>query len=258
MNLIVTCWTFAEFASHRFKEINPATQAPDEIINTDSIISYKVYENDIDFMFIAETEDYIVISFAGTKDIREKNGIKAWIRNINIYPLQDGMIAEGVYNSWEYFKDPIKEYFQNNIYKLNQKLIYVTGHSAGGGIGRLCSRYLAKKLKISHGCITIGAPAQGTSEYVDEYENELYPYITFSIRIVNGYEITESVPPASCGFRHISPLLRLKQPFYHRFFFRITDHFYSKTTKALIKYFKKQGDRNAVRQLKFVLKRTIN
>lgn len=250
MRLIPKMWTYAEYASHR----RPSTTIYDSIIMSDTFL-YVPFPCGADFMLLCETATSIVLTFAGTK------GLKGWASNFDPFPLESrGTIHNGMYDAWKPFKIKLDRFFEDAVEGAKkgdwsgvEKEIYVTGHSRGGALASLCCRHIAKNRKCANTCVTFGAPAHGTAEYVSEYNKLACTHL----RIVNGYDIVARNKTIEKVFTHLPLLLRLKQRWWHGLFFRVRDHYYSSYTKALIKYCRKDKDVEGERQMQLVLDRCL-
>lgn len=219
-------------------------------------INFVPLYNDTDYAYIAEFDHAVVMSFRGTKNIR------AWKENTDIYPLTKGeldhaiglvknngvspydasekvgllksgpwgggCIANNTYEAWSYFKQAVDDYLKGGT---RDKDWYFTGHSRGGAIAPLAARHLAKNRRKECQCVSFGAPRIGTIGFKMQMASLPLKYVN----VHHGYEFTESLPPKILGFVHAGNRIWLKEPWFHRFFYRIRDHFYSTTTKALIK-----------------------
>ena len=185
----------------------------------------------IDYGFIAEYNDRLIICFRGTrKDIR------AYISDIDTYPLLKdgywgkGTIHNGFYSGWESFKRGITNYI-SELYKHTKMPIYCCGHSRGGALATLCARHIAKNMKIPCSCLPSGSPKVGIKAFRDQFD--LLPINC--TRVVNGYDIVPELPPYDFGFRHIGKLHWLKQPRWHKYFRYFSDHHYESYQKEINK-----------------------
>jgi len=250
MNLLPEMWTYSEYVSHRFMDRFQKGKYCEPLI--DDALLYIPFVNDKDFAFLAETSYKIIIAFSGTKNLR------AMINNFDAYPLGEGMILDGFYRSWEYYKDAFDRFIRDNFHvRANdfsgiKKELFITGHSRGGALASLCARHFAKNRRKTNTCYSFGAPPQGTKQYVDQY-NQLPP---LNIRCVNGYDIVPTMLlPKSLGFLHQNYLHWFPQPLWHRWFHKIRDHYYSNYTKAILKYCRQVEDQEGAMQMRRVLKR---
>jgi len=251
MNWLPEMWTYSEYVSHRFMSRYQKGKYYEPLIDRNAFL-YVPFVNDKDFAFLAETSYKIIIAFSGPKNL------PAMINNFDAYPLGEGMILDGFYRSWKYYKDAFDRFFRDNFdghgkdFSGIKKELLITGHSRGGALASLCARHFSKNRQKPNTCYTFGAPPQGTQEYVDQY-NKL---TVLNIRGVNGSDIVPTMLlPRSLGFLHQNHLHHFPQPRWHRWFHKIRDHYYSNYTKAILKYCRKVGDRDGVAQMKRVLKR---
>jgi predicted lipase len=235
MKMIQDLWRYAKLATSE-------PQNKDEFISlnsdlSDNLIEFIPMENFLDYGYIAEYENRIVFCYRGTK-----GKIQAWLSDFDAYPLQydgspvlqsgrwgEGCIHDGFYTGWSYFKPIITDYVK--VLKKNKikKELLCTGHSRGGALSTLCARHIAKNLKLSCSNISFGAPAQGTKQYRDEY-NKLPIDSTY---VINGYDIVPTMPPKQFGFRHVGKPFLLSQPIWHKWFCKISDHYYSSYEKKI-------------------------
>jgi hypothetical protein len=259
MNIITDMWQYAEAAVHEDKcvEFEPIKNAA----------CFFHAKTDLSYSYIAQFPKRAIISFRGTK-----NNIESWIKNFSALPLvgdkqinhfksslihtttnQPGIIHNGFYSIWEQSKKMVDDFIssiQPQKFSIEGYKIIVTGMSQGGAIATICARHLAKNRNIVPDLVTFGAPAQGTKEYVHQVNSLL----TTHYRIVDGYDIVPTLPPEIAGFLHSGCKVELLVPWWHKYFYRIRDHFYSSYTKGLLKRFKNPEDQEA---LKEVLKRVI-
>jgi predicted lipase len=233
-----------------------ATEHGTKIDSFDFLVESKLTKNDREdcYSFISEEKNRTVFTFGGTK-----GNLKSWVKNFLAYPLRSdslvntktgepGIIHAGFYSIWK----ESKKLVDNALTHIGDKEIYVTGMSQGGAVATICARHILKnrgfdKQKLQ--LVTFGAPAQGLGEYVNQV-NEL---VSTHFRVVDGYDIVPTLPPEAFGFLHSGALIWLKVAWWHRFFHRIRDHFYSSYTKGLIRKFKMSEEN--LRELKKILKR---
>jgi hypothetical protein len=245
MNIIAKMWLYSEACSKEPEVL------PDYLDGKKCI--YIPMKNKLDYGYIAEYEDKIVICYRGTG-----KKIAAWISDFDAYPLQEhGMIHDGFYEAWSAFKPVIDAYIKAS-FKINgndfssvNKPVFITGHSRGGNVGTLCARHLAKNRNLKCILVSFGTPAQGKQNYVDQL-NSLPINHT---RVVNDKDIVPLMPPYHLGFRHGGNLVKIGETNEDKFelFERIKDHYYSSYTKSLIEYSKSKSDNEAVDILNEIL-----
>jgi predicted lipase len=232
---------------------------------TDDVLKTVVYtemQNSLDFAYLAEYDDELLICFRGT----DPNNIRVWLSNIDPYPLRgskaiscalhdtrefdvDGLTAlrankvvrdgpwgkgtihDGFYTAWSFFKPEIKKYLEHVDPK---KRITVTGRSRGGALAELCARDLKKNRGRDCTCYTYAAPAVGVQEYAEEYRK----LGILLHRVTVNADIVPELPPASLGFRHVGNHIHLTTTIWwrwHKLFLsmRIKDHLGSTYDTAL-------------------------
>lgn len=250
IELVAEMWVYAEYASQRFLSNIGGGKYYEPLIDGVAFL-YVPLVNDEDFAVLMEQRDKIVISFAGTKNVR------AWVSNFDPYPLGEGMIHDGFYCAWSFYKEALDRYFRNSFnvsgkdFSGIKKDLWITGHSRGGALAALCARHFSKNRGKRSVCVTFGAPAQGTGEYAREYED----LKMFHRRVVNGYDIVPKMPPRNLGFYHPWGLIHLGQPVWHKWFHKIRDHFYSNYTKAILRQCRREKAKKGIAMMRRVAKR---
>jgi hypothetical protein len=244
MNILVDMWRYSEASDHGIK-----------IDSFDFLVNSKIIKNDCKdcYSFISEEENRTVLCFSGTK-----GKLRSWIKNFIVYPLKSdslvstkggpGIIHAGFYSVWQESKSLVDDVLK----RIGNKDIYITGMSQGGAVATICARHIIKNRgfdKDKVHLVTFGAPAQGLGEYVNQVNEALSTHF----RVVNGYDLVPTLPPDEFGFLHAGSLIWLRVPWWHKFFYKIGDHFYSTYTKSLMKKFK-LSETNLI-ELKKVLKR---
>ena len=202
-------------------------------------------ENDTDFAYVAIFDGYIIISFRGT------DNIKGWISNLDPFPLDGdgylkvnltdgkwgkGMIHDGFYESWKFFKSCVDKIFETYHINHNSYAIYSCGHSRGGALAELCARHIAKNLKMRNSCITFASPAPGIKAYRDQFRS----LPINGTRVVNGWDIVTDLPPHSIGFRHgCANKVWMKKAYWKKWvpWLRVKDHYTKSYEKAIKKRF---------------------
>ena len=271
MNILAKAWGFSEIASH-----HPSSTDRKKFTELDNSLDFFKLENNEDYAFVANFNEEIIVSFAGTKNLR------AFISDFDPYPLRDdfkneiakaislykatggdyyssvtsgllkedpkwgrGTIHDGFYTAWTNFKQPIREY----LAQYPDKSVYFVGHSRGGSIAPLGARDQAKNAGRSCSCIAFGAPRVFTKDGRDQMNALAVNYTN----VHHGYEFTKFLPPRCLSFRHAGRFLWLEEPFIHRLFHKIRDHYYSTTTQAIMKLMKQKDDSESYDYLKSVV-----
>lgn len=260
MNIIAKMWLFAELCSHDKQDSGDHDSDPHDYIkdwianlfNNHKDYLYFQMSNSSDFAYILELQDMILFVFRGTY------GDVAWINNFSFFPLVNGYIHKGFFESFEFFRPEIDKYLKSSqtifgkIFTSVNKPVFCIGHSRGGILSQLCARHLAKNRHLPVYCINFGSPVGGTKKFRDEMN--LLPI--YNTRVVNGYDLVTRVFDDTLG-RHAGNRFWLPQPKWHMLFTwrKLMDHAYSSYTHALIKYSKKIKDQEAVDVLNEVKKR---
>lgn len=137
---------------------------------------------------IVHNKELYVLCFRGTEP-DEFSDIKA---DLNALP-DKGMIGGWVHNGFQtelekIWDDIVKHVNQN----LNDKILYICGHSLGGAMATLAASRLKDKVRC---LFTYGSPRVGTRKFVN--------LCTFAhYRHVNNNDIVPKVPFAFLGYRH--------------------------------------------------------
>jgi hypothetical protein len=246
MNIIADMWRYAEAIGHPNMVNDPLFK---------DAVKFIPLSSKIDGAFIAEFKDRIIICFQGTKNK------DAWKSDFDPFPMSEGMIHQGFYDGWAFFKPIIDVYFQNLLgtsgtdFSSCTKKVYFTGHSRGGTLSPLGARHLAKNRNLPCYCITFGGAAHGTAEYREQFN--MLPI--FCTRVVNAWDIVPTSKIIGTVFKHIGNLewLNTRGTGWHKWFqfMRVRDHFYSEYTKTIMQYCKSKGDTEGVEAMKIVLKR---
>lgn len=244
MNIIAEAWSHAELCSH----------TPTGFEDIFKKVIFIPMKNNLDYGYIAEYENKLIICFEGTKNL------EAWVSDFDVYPLRSdclisdghwgkGTIADGFYTGWSAFKPVIDNYIKRSCSLFPMNNIICVGHSRGGTLAILAARHIAKNLHLPCSCIAFGSPAPGNSTLRDEIDR-LPINLT---RVVYGKDIVSTLPPERFGFRQPGKLLHLPAPALPLKMFRIKHHFYSSYTKGLIKYCIQKGDDHGYQEMLNIL-----
>lgn len=226
----------------------PSSSSIKKIPLLKEVKEYLPFSNDTDFAYMAIYDSFIVISFRGTENV------KGWISNLDPYPLEKdkyleknlkdgkwgrGMIHDGFYDSWLFFKSCVDQVIKKYELSENDYEFYVDGHSRGGALAELCARHLAKNHNISNSCVTFEAPAVGTKRYRDQFRK----LPINGTRIVNGWDMVPNLPPKILGFKHgCANKIWIKKAYWKKIlmpWLKISDHLVDSVDKAIKKRFMK-------------------
>ncbi|VAW53621.1 hypothetical protein MNBD_GAMMA06-260 [hydrothermal vent metagenome] len=134
--------------------------------------------------FLASSDTYgmNVLAFRGTEaDIKD---IKADLNGVTI-EINGATIHSGFYNAFNYVKKDVETALQS--LSSNGYPLYVTGHSLGGALALLATKFLASDSLGA--CYTYGSPRVASSLFGDDIKTPIY-------RIVNAADLVPRVPPA--------------------------------------------------------------
>lgn len=134
-----------------------------------------------------ETE--AVLCFRGTEP-KEFSDIKA---DLNVLPnsLENG---GWVHSGFKYEVDKIWAQIEESLPLLENKKIYITGHSLGGAMATIAASRLQSKIECLY---TFGSPRVGSKIFADSIKVKHF-------RFVNNNDIVPSVPFVLMGYRHHS------------------------------------------------------
>ena len=134
--------------------------------------------------FLAKSDVFkmLVLAFRGTeKDIGDiKTDLKA-----STVEVSGCKIHSGFYQAFNKVKPLIEEALKREAE--HGYALYITGHSLGGALALLATKYLAADSVGA--CYTFGSPRVASSEFGDSIKTPIY-------RVVNAADIVPRVPPA--------------------------------------------------------------
>ncbi len=121
-----------------------------------------------------------VLAFRGT-EATQLADIKADL-NVFVTDKDGALIHSGFLKAYENVRNPIQE----EIDKLKDCALFVTGHSLGGALALIAVRELNTQNMAA--CYTFGSPRVGSSEFADTIKPPIY-------RVVNTADIVPRLPP---------------------------------------------------------------
>ncbi len=209
-----------------------------QVIDKWGFADCKVIENKDTELFIASSDDVIVIAFRGT------DSIKDWITDIKARKVRGsfGYVHRGFSKALEYVWDDIVSTLKKVL--TNSQPIWITGHSLGGALATLVMAQLLQKKHIeTKGLYTFGQPRVGTVTFARNF-NALFKHRSF--RIVNNEDIVTRVPPRAANYDHIG-----KDVYFDndgkihrdaRWGKRLLDRYMSSTERAMNRYYELKKD----------------
>ena len=140
---------------------------------------------------------YVVLAFRGT-EVTERADIKAdiMVRKISAKTVQGAMlrIHTGFNNAYLQIHADIEK---SLLAKLDDRPLYITGHSLGGALATVATKLLENK-KIFRdqiaACYTFGSPRVGNKVFVRDFKCPIY-------RVVNTTDIVTIMP--TLGYYHV-------------------------------------------------------
>lgn len=149
--------------------------------------------------FIAFNDDYAVLIFRGTEATSIKD-IRTDTRARLVTSTSNGLVHEGFQEAFKNIEDTINERLKTE--QLQDKPLYIAGHSLGGALATIATRELKPPVKVS-ACYTFGSPRVGNEEWINRIKSPVY-------RLVNAADSVTMLPPGSIlmsGFSFIVGLI---------------------------------------------------
>ena len=133
---------------------------------------------------LVEHKDYLVLAFRGTEP-DSLNDIKADAR-ANIRKCEtSGMIHSGFYFAYQEIRKEIEEVLLIQPY--NKKPLYITGHSLGGALATVATKYTYHEGGLA-ACYTFGSPRVGNDDWINNIKTPIH-------RLVNAADCVTMLPP---------------------------------------------------------------
>lgn len=151
------------------------------------------------FLLSSDKYKMNVLAFRGTE--KDPRDIKA---DINAFTVEkDGcMIHQGFYNAFECVRPDIVAALED--IKGRGNALYITGHSLGGALALLATKFLAEDSVGA--CYTFGSPRVASTEFGDSIKTPIY-------RVVNAADLVPRLPPAYIPHIFIAVFEVLNIPF---------------------------------------------
>jgi triacylglycerol lipase len=142
------------------------------------------------FLAVAKDKRVAVLAFRGTEKKLEDWKTDAEFKLVKS-PAGPGNTHEGFTNELDKVYADVATELGKRLGP--QTLLYITGHSLGGGLATLmAARLVADKSRGVHAVHTFGSPRVGDTDFVKAYQLAL-GHCTY--RIVNGEDLVTRVPP---------------------------------------------------------------
>lgn len=182
-------------------------------INYDSTVEKEKLENHLnEFQFklkktfdtegtqaiLVDAGEYLVLSFRGT-EADSLHDMKADAKaNITKCSVSEGQIHTGFRDAFNHVRREIEEEIIKDEY--SDKPIFITGHSLGGALATVATKYLTHKGGIA-ACYTFGSPRVGNDDWVNNIKTPIH-------RVVNAADCVTMLPPGDVPISVLSFCLR--------------------------------------------------
>lgn len=158
----------------------------------------KTFDNNDTQAILVDAGSYIILSFRGTEadsiqDIRSDT--KA---NITKCAVSEGNIHTGFRDAFDCVRREVED--EINKAQYSEKPLFITGHSLGGALATVATKYLTHKGGIA-ACYTFGSPRVGNDDWVNNIKTPIH-------RLVNAADSVSMLPPGDVAISTTSFLLR--------------------------------------------------
>lgn len=133
---------------------------------------------------LVDHKDYLVLAFRGTETDSLRD-IKADARANIIKCETQGMIHKGFYDAYNLIRKDIE--IAINKPALNKKPLYITGHSLGGALATVATKFTYHKGGLA-ACYTFGSPRVGNDDWINNIKTPIH-------RLVNAADCVTMLPP---------------------------------------------------------------
>lgn len=133
---------------------------------------------------LVEHKDYLVLAFRGTETDSLRD-IKADTDASIIKCETQGMIHRGFYTAYNLIRQDIE--IAIDTPELNKKPLYITGHSLGGALATIATKFTHHKGGLA-ACYTFGSPRVGNDDWINNIKTPIH-------RIVNAADCVPMLPP---------------------------------------------------------------
>lgn len=150
-------------------------------------------------VYVTQNDTDVVVVCRGT-EVKEWNDVRADL-SINLYPSRGGVGK--VHRGFRTYTDYVWEMVRDDLNKVQNKTVWLTGHSLGAAMATLMARrcVLQGDLPTPEALFTYGSPRVGNRTYINEFNTKLTHH-----RWVNDGDIVTKVPFVPwyyhCGTMH--------------------------------------------------------
>ena len=145
--------------------------------------------------YVLGNDQHLVVAFRGSEDPTTIDGLKDWFLTnaMNLLILPEGRLGpdfsaagagarfhQGFVSAITEIWDPLFAEVEAQL-KVNDRMLWVTGHSLGGALALLASWLFLRKTIPVHQIYTFGAPMVGNKEvaaaFAREYPGQIFRYV---------------------------------------------------------------------------------
>lgn len=151
---------------------------------------------------VAEHTSYVVLAFRGSTTMQD------WLTDLKFTQSKTkktglpGRVHQGFFRAldqgWSQIAELLREADERG------KIIWITGHSLGGGLAHIAAMRAAQEGIPVAGIYTFASPRVGNPAFVAAYEGH---YRGRSFRVVNANDLVPHVPPSQPGEKNFARIL---------------------------------------------------
>lgn len=158
----------------------------------------KTFDNKGTQAILVDAQTYIILSFRGT-EADSIEDIKAdTTANITKCAVSEGNIHRGFRDAFDCIRREVEEEINKDQY--SEKPLFITGHSLGGALATVATKYLTHRGGIA-ACYTFGSPRVGNDDWVNNIKTPIH-------RLVNAADSVTMLPPGDVLISTFSFILR--------------------------------------------------
>ena len=186
-----TAWLMAKLSNLAYILFEQNEKAKLEVIlATASFRLLDIFNGNSTQAYLAQGQYFNVLVFRGTE--QNTADIKADL-NFNVYRTKKGRLHRGFINAYNEVGDKLAK----SVAQLDNKPLYITGHSLGGALASIATSMLATD-KIA-ACYTFGSPRVGNEDFDANLKVPVY-------RVVNATDAVTRMPLLLMGYTHVGDL----------------------------------------------------
>lgn len=179
-----TAWLMAEMSRLAYEKYEKDKTKLETALSQADFDLIQIFNSEGTQAFLAKrgTDKMAVLAFRGT----EKEAPEDIVADLNakFYKDDNGVkIHSGFLKAFEYIEEAVSQ----ELGKIREYSLYITGHSLGGALALLATRTFNSDNLAA--CYTFGSPKVGNEEFDDDIKAPIY-------RIVHAYDMVPFFPPA--------------------------------------------------------------